>query len=80
MPDFQRIAIKSLQEAVSQFNSYFADWSKATGCTANFVWGYDSSGSKQLRISEIDLPVYRKEAPSDSAVRDALSRYRDGSL
>lgn len=80
MPDFQRIASRSLQEAVSQFNEYLKEWHEATGCTANFVWGYEPSGGKQLRVSEVDFPVYRKEAPSDTAVRDAMSKYREGKL
>lgn len=80
MPDFQRIASKSLQEAVRQFNEYLSEWHIATGCTANFVWGYDPAGGKQLRVSEIDFPVYRKESPTDATVRDALSKYREGSL
>lgn len=80
MPDFQRLATKSLQEAVYHFNAYLDEWHKATGCTANFVWGYDPSGGKQLRVSEIDFPVYRKEAPNDLAVRDAMAKYREGTL
>ncbi len=64
---------KPLINIVSTFNDRFKQWRDHTACTANFMWiSKEDYDFKDLVITEIDMLVYRKPAPSEDLVREAL--------
>jgi hypothetical protein len=62
-----------LQVIVDDFNNKLVSWHEASGCVVNFGWSY-GGGKKRLEILGIDYIVYRKEPPSEKALKDALSK------
>lgn len=58
-----------------RFNESLKQWHETYGCTANFSWKYTPTGEKVLTVSEIDLAVYRTQAPRGEVIEDLIARY-----
>jgi len=56
------------------FNSRFKDWRDKMACSANFMWQTEEDSAPRLVITEIDMLIYRKPAPSKDAVKEAIER------
>lgn len=64
-------AVDSLARIVGDFNASLRTWYEKSGCVANFCWTYHDD-CKLLEIAGIDVIVYRKDAPSPLAIKEAL--------
>lgn len=69
--------MRILERITDDFNNRLTGWQERFGCTANFSWGYDRAGRKQLAITEVDVQVYRKDAPSAQSLQSMLGRLED---
>ena len=71
-----------LQQIVDQFNKAFEFWQKDSGCVASFQWDYREGKEMQIKavqaleMAQVDQILYRREAPSENVIRDALNNAR----
>lgn len=72
----QERVMPMLEEIVKQFNDSLKVWCDYTGCTAQFGWGYDKEGTKQITISEVNLAIHRKAAPSAKVLDEAMKNFK----
>ena len=54
-----------LHAVVEVFNKSFELWMVENNCVAEFSWGYNHEGKKQLAVQTIDSIVFRKKMNHD---------------
>ena len=71
--------VASLKKLVGAFNEAVYKWQAATGYQAVFGWGFDASGSRELRVQEIVDVIYI-EPPSSEDMEEILSKFQSAAM